>query len=153
MPVAAPNLAFFNGLGGFSQNGKEYVTVLGEGQWTPAPWINVIANAGFGFHKHAAQPTTVINATVNGRKVPIYTYRPKTPPSLFAKRVAQGSTTYIPGTAVGIIDAIQGRIRGEKKTRQLKREGKLPAMVITERVKNFDLMDKRLEAELTRLRQ
>jgi hypothetical protein len=26
-------------------------------------------------------------------------------------------------------------------------------MIITERVKNFDLMDKRLEAELTRLRQ
>ena len=120
---------------------------------TKIGWGAQLANAGFGFHKHAAQPTTVINATVNGRKVPIYTYRPKTPPSLFAKRVAQGSTTYIPGTAVGIIDAIQGRIRGEKKTRQLKREGKLPAMVITERVKNFDLMDKRLEAELTRLRQ
>jgi cyclic beta-1,2-glucan synthetase len=41
-------LAFFNGLGGFSENEDEYVTVLGEGQWTPAPWINVLANAGFG---------------------------------------------------------------------------------------------------------
>jgi cyclic beta-1,2-glucan synthetase len=39
----------FNGLGGFAANGKEYVTVLGEGQWTPAPWINVIANPTFGF--------------------------------------------------------------------------------------------------------
>jgi cyclic beta-1,2-glucan synthetase len=25
------------------------VTILGEGQWTPAPWINVIANPSFGF--------------------------------------------------------------------------------------------------------
>jgi len=44
-----PDLEFFNGLGGFSANGREYVTILGEGQWTPAPWINVIANPSFGF--------------------------------------------------------------------------------------------------------
>ena len=25
------------------------MTVLGEGQWTPAPWINVVANPAFGF--------------------------------------------------------------------------------------------------------
>jgi len=42
-------LEFFNGLGGFAANGKEYVTVLGPGQWTPAPWINVISNSQFGF--------------------------------------------------------------------------------------------------------
>ncbi len=29
--------------------GGEYVTILGEGQWTPAPWVNVIANPSFGF--------------------------------------------------------------------------------------------------------
>ena len=40
---------FFNGLGGFAEDGREYVTILGEGQWTPAPWINVIANPSFGF--------------------------------------------------------------------------------------------------------
>ena len=44
-----PDLEFFNGLGGFADAGREYVTILGEGQWTPAPWINVIANPGFGF--------------------------------------------------------------------------------------------------------
>ena len=42
-------LEFFNGLGGFAANGREYVTVLGDGQQTPAPWINVIANPVFGF--------------------------------------------------------------------------------------------------------
>ncbi len=44
-----PDLEFFNGLGGFSRDGLEYVIVLGEGQWTPAPWINVIANPDIGF--------------------------------------------------------------------------------------------------------
>jgi cyclic beta-1,2-glucan synthetase len=44
-----PQLEFFNGLGGFTADGREYVTILGEGQWTPAPWINVIANPSFGF--------------------------------------------------------------------------------------------------------
>lgn len=48
-PVALAALQFFNGLGGFSPNGREYVTVLGPGQSTPAPWINVISNASFGF--------------------------------------------------------------------------------------------------------
>lgn len=48
--VELPELKFFNGLGGFDQGGREYVTVLGEGQWTPAPWLNVIANGqDFGF--------------------------------------------------------------------------------------------------------
>lgn len=46
---ARPELEFFNGLGGFANGGREYVTILGEGQWTPTPWINVIANPAFGF--------------------------------------------------------------------------------------------------------
>jgi len=44
-----PDLEFWNGLGGFTPDGREYVTALGRGQWTPAPWINVVANADFGF--------------------------------------------------------------------------------------------------------
>jgi cyclic beta-1,2-glucan synthetase len=45
---ARPALEFFNGLGGFAADGREYVTILCEGQWTPAPWINVIANPSVG---------------------------------------------------------------------------------------------------------
>ena len=44
-----PELEFFNGLGGFADGGREYVTTLGPGQSTPAPWLNVIANPSFGF--------------------------------------------------------------------------------------------------------
>ncbi len=51
--VRAPDLEFFNGLGGFARDGQEYVTVLGPGQSTPAPWINVVANPAFGFHAGA----------------------------------------------------------------------------------------------------
>ncbi|MFL5748991.1 MAG: GH36-type glycosyl hydrolase domain-containing protein, partial [Chloroflexota bacterium] len=44
-----PELEFFNGLGGFADGGREYVVVMGPGQATPAPWLNVIANPSFGF--------------------------------------------------------------------------------------------------------
>ena len=44
-----PALEFFNGHGGFSDNGRDYVIILKPGQTTPAPWINVIANPTFGF--------------------------------------------------------------------------------------------------------
>lgn len=48
-PVARPaGLLFENGLGGFSADGREYVIYLEPGQWTPAPWVNVIANPEFG---------------------------------------------------------------------------------------------------------
>jgi len=42
-------LEFFNGVGGFAENGREYAITLDAGQLTPAPWINVIANPDFGF--------------------------------------------------------------------------------------------------------
>jgi len=42
------DLAFFNGTGGFSLDGREYVVILAPGKTTPAPWVNVIANPQFG---------------------------------------------------------------------------------------------------------
>lgn len=48
-PREPPTLEFFNGLGGFDKDGREYVTILALDRTTPAPWINVVANAGFGF--------------------------------------------------------------------------------------------------------
>lgn len=49
IPADRPTLEFFNGLGGFAEDGREYVTILDAGGTTPAPWINVVANPGFGF--------------------------------------------------------------------------------------------------------
>ena len=42
------NLDFFNGLGGFTPDGREYVVILQPGTATPAPWSNVLANPHFG---------------------------------------------------------------------------------------------------------
>ncbi len=48
-PLRRPdNLLFDNGFGGFSTDGKEYIIYLEPARPTPAPWVNVIANAGFG---------------------------------------------------------------------------------------------------------
>jgi len=51
-PVAAAlprhDLIFFNGLGGFTPDGREYVMTTAPGQVTPAPWVNVLANPHFG---------------------------------------------------------------------------------------------------------
>ncbi|HRC72703.1 MAG TPA: glucoamylase family protein [Candidatus Competibacter sp.] len=49
-PVATPRreLAFRNGLGGFTPDGREYVTTTTPENVTPAPWANVLANRQFG---------------------------------------------------------------------------------------------------------
>ncbi len=46
--LAARELIFQNGLGGFTSDGKEYVIGLTAGKSTPAPWSNVLANEHFG---------------------------------------------------------------------------------------------------------
>src|SRR6185312_8550877 len=51
-PASMPSpkkLDFWNGLGGFTEDGREYVTVLRDGASTPAPWSHLVANPDFGF--------------------------------------------------------------------------------------------------------
>jgi cyclic beta-1,2-glucan synthetase len=48
-PVPRPEMEFFNGLGGFTSAGREYLTILNGNEHTPAPWINVVSNSSFGF--------------------------------------------------------------------------------------------------------
>jgi cyclic beta-1,2-glucan synthetase len=47
-PLPFLELPYFNGLGGFTQDGREYGIYLHDRICTPSPWINVIANPGFG---------------------------------------------------------------------------------------------------------
>ena len=47
-PLPHRELLFFNGLGGFTRDGREYVITLEQGQTTPAPWANIIANPQLG---------------------------------------------------------------------------------------------------------
>jgi len=46
--ITRNDLLFFNGLGGFTPDGREYIITTTHGQVTPAPWVNVIANPYFG---------------------------------------------------------------------------------------------------------
>ncbi|MEO6945717.1 MAG: glucoamylase family protein [Nitrobacter sp.] len=52
-PVPRPEMEFFNGLGGFTNNDREYLTILEGNDCTPAPWLNVVANPSFGFQVSA----------------------------------------------------------------------------------------------------
>jgi cellobiose phosphorylase len=47
-PAPRGDLIFFNGLGGFTSDGREYIITTSRGEVTPAPWVNVLANAEFG---------------------------------------------------------------------------------------------------------
>jgi cyclic beta-1,2-glucan synthetase len=47
-PLPFLELPYFNGLGGFTPDGKEYATYLKPGSNTPSAWVNVMANPQFG---------------------------------------------------------------------------------------------------------
>src|SRR5206468_6813097 len=47
-PLPFLELPYFNGLGGFTTDGREYAIYLGPHTFTPLPWINVMANPVFG---------------------------------------------------------------------------------------------------------
>ncbi len=47
-PLPFMELPYFNSLGGFTPDGREYAIYLGPDTNTPAPWVNVIANPTFG---------------------------------------------------------------------------------------------------------
>jgi len=46
--ITRSDLLFFNGLGGFTPDGREYIITTTREQATPAPWVNAIANPHFG---------------------------------------------------------------------------------------------------------
>ena len=47
-PLPFMELKYFNGLGGFTEDGKEFVIYLAPDQQTPLPWVNIMANSKFG---------------------------------------------------------------------------------------------------------
>ena len=55
-PVPVPPLLMENGIGGFTEDGREYVVVLEGDRETPLPWSNVLANPEFGTMLSASGP-------------------------------------------------------------------------------------------------
>ena len=51
--ASGEGLSFWNGIGGFADDGRTYAVRFGEARATPQPWINVLANGNFGFHVSA----------------------------------------------------------------------------------------------------
>ena len=47
-PLPFMELHYFNGIGGFTDEGREYAIYLGDDTETPTPWVNVMANPHFG---------------------------------------------------------------------------------------------------------
>jgi hypothetical protein len=87
---------------------------------TKMAWGIQLSNAGYGFKQAAPAPRP------RGRASLIPVKRPKTPAQLFAKRVAQGSTSYIPGTSLWILDTLQARLRGELDVYSMGSQAALP---------------------------
>ncbi len=42
------NLLFFNGIGGFTRDGREYIIQIKPGETPPMPWVNILSNKNFG---------------------------------------------------------------------------------------------------------
>jgi cyclic beta-1,2-glucan synthetase len=55
--TSGDGLEFWNGFGGFADDGRTYVVRLPSGGSTPQPWVNVISNGAFGFHVSAEGAT------------------------------------------------------------------------------------------------
>jgi len=98
--VATPtlDLAFKNDLGGFGPDGREYVTGLGKGQWTPAPWINVVANPDFGFQVSESGAGSTWSANSRENKLTPWTNDPvsDTPGEAFYVRDEDSGLTWGP---------------------------------------------------------
>ena len=57
-PTSDRTLEYFNGIGGFAEDGREYVVRTGEEEapLPPAPWTNVVAHETFGFASTESGP-------------------------------------------------------------------------------------------------
>lgn len=75
------DLLFFNGYGGFSPDGREYIIDITPGNPTPAPWVNVIGYPNFGFmvSETGSQTTWAVNSGEN--RITPWSNDPVTDPS------------------------------------------------------------------------
>ncbi len=90
-----------------------------------------------------ATPTLPVKLGQRVYRVPI---RPmKTPAQLFSRRVAQGATSNIAGPAVGAIDALQSRVRGEIRAHNAKKNGTAPGQILAQRLKTLEEMEAKLK--------
>lgn len=113
---------------------------------TKMGWGIQLANAGFGFHPAARAKAPTLPVKVGGKTVNVPVGKAlKTPAQLFAHRVAQGSTTYIPGTSLWMIDTVQARTRGEMDVYTMGSQDALPHQKLNARMSKLDAMENKLK--------
>lgn len=88
-------LDHWNGYGGFDAGGREYVVRLNGNRATPQPWINVVANTGFGFHSSAEGATFTWSRNSRDYQLTPWTNDP---------------VTNRPGEAIYVFDRATGRV-------------------------------------------
>lgn len=105
---------------------------------TKMAWGIQLMNAGFGFHPAPPAPKAT-NARARALLAEL-SKRKKTPAQLFSKRVAQGATSYIPGTGLWILDTLQARLRGELDIYNLGQTQSLPHQKLSDRQSKIESM-------------
>jgi len=110
---------------------------------TKIAWGIQLANAGFSYHPVPPAPR------ITGPKTPLQALldtspKPNNPNQVFARRVAKGATTYIPGTSLWIFDTLQARTRGELDVYTMGQQFSLPHQKLDQRLKKLGELESRL---------
>lgn len=114
-------------------------------------WGIQLMNAGYGFSPAVAKAQTPKKTTAKTKPSPIAKFFPtprpkKTQAQLFAQRVAQGATSYIPGTSLWIVDTLQSRTRGEMDLYTMGQQVSLPHQKLTDRMNKITEMETKLKS-------
>lgn len=105
---------------------------------TKMGWGIQLANAGFSF-----QPPPSSSSTNSGSQL-LGLSKQKGPNELFARRVAQGATTYIPGTGLWILDSLQARARGERELYTMGSQDALPHQKLSRKLAKLEDLERML---------
>ncbi|MCC7529138.1 MAG: hypothetical protein IT342_11475, partial [Candidatus Melainabacteria bacterium] len=114
-------------------------------------WGIQLMNAGYGFDTAVAKAQSAKKTSAKATPNPIAKFFPaprpkKTQAQLFGQRVAQGATSYIPGTSLWIVDTLQSRTRGEMDLYTMGQQASLPHQKLTDRMKKITEMETKLKS-------
>jgi hypothetical protein len=113
-------------------------------------WGIQLMNAGFGFNTAVAKAQSAKKPAAKASNSAISKYfaparAKKTQGQLFGQRVAQGATSYIPGTSLWILDTLQSRTRGEMDLYTMGQQASLPHQKLTDRMNKINEMETKLK--------
>ncbi len=112
-PATADDLDMWNGFGGFTKDGTEYVVRLDASTSTPQPWINVIANEQFGFHVSAEGAGFTWSQNSRDYQVTPWSNDPVTnrPGEAFYVVDLESRNTYVPFQSLNLSDSARFETR------------------------------------------